>query len=103
VKPIRSFSVIPSLPPPIEALRDIAYNLRWAWSHESIELFRRLDRDLWERTGHNPVLMLGTIEQQKLEAAAGDDAFRAHLQRASANLESYLKDNLVWKTEPRHL
>lgn len=91
MKPIRSCSVIPSLRPTIEALRDVAYNLRWVWSQERIELFRRLDGDLWETTGHNPVLMLGTIEQERLEAAAGDDAFRAHLQRASANLESYLQ------------
>ena len=66
MKGIRTFSVFPSLPPAIEALRQVAYNLRWAWSHDSIELFRRLDRDLWESTSHNPVLMLGTIEQEKL-------------------------------------
>ena len=75
MRPIRTFSVIPSLPPAIEALRQVAYNLRWAWSHDSIELFRRLDRDLWESTGHNPVLMLGTIEQENLESAASDEAF----------------------------
>jgi len=96
VKPIRTFSVIPSLPPSIEGLRAIAYNLRWAWSHDSVELFRRLDHDLWETTGHNPVLMLGTIEQEKLEAAAGDDAFLAHLQRVYANLESYLQTEATW-------
>ena len=70
MKPIHTFSVVPKLPPEIEALRTIAYNLRWCWSHESIELFRRLDRDLWETAGHNPVLLLGSIEQAKLEAAA---------------------------------
>jgi len=96
MKPIRTFSVIPSLPPAIEGLRDIAYNLHWAWSHDSIELFRRLDSDLWETSGHNPVLMLGTIGQEKLEVAAGDDAFLAHLQRVFANLESYLQGGRSW-------
>lgn len=91
MRPIRTFSVTPALPPPIEALRSIAYNLRWAWSHDSIELFRRLDRHLWETTGHNPVLMLGTIEQEKLEAASGDDAFLAHLQRVSEKFELCLR------------
>ncbi len=96
MRPIRTFSVIPSLPPAIEALRQIAYNVQWAWSHDSIELFRRLDRDLWESTGHNPVLMLGTIEQEKLESAAHDDAFLAHLERVSTDLESYLQGSLSW-------
>jgi len=96
VKPVRTFDVIPALPSAIEGLRAAAYNLRWSWDHETIELFRRLDRDLWESTGHNPVLMLGTIEQEKLEAAARDDAFLAHLQRVSSGLESYLESTATW-------
>ena len=96
MKPVRTFSVIPSLPQPIEGLREIAFNLRWCWSHESIELFRRLDRDLWETTGHNPVLMLGTIEQVKLEEAAKDDAFLAHLNRVECNLATYLAADATW-------
>lgn len=61
-----------------------------------MELFRRLDSDLWEATGHNPVLLLGTIEQSKLEEAAADDAFLAHLARVKANLESYLGAESTW-------
>ena len=76
MKPVRVFNVIPSLPEPLEPLRDLAYNLRWAWDHDSIELFRRLDTDLWESTGHNPVLMLGSIDQMRLVSAAGDDSWR---------------------------
>ena len=74
MKPVHTFSVVPSLPSEIAGLRGVAFNLRWCWSHESVELFRRLDRDLWETVGHNPVLLLGSIEQAKLESAARDDA-----------------------------
>jgi starch phosphorylase len=90
VKPIQTFSVVPSLPPPIEGLREIAYNLWWSWTVEAIELFRRLDRDLWETSGHNPVLMLGAIDQEKLEAAARNDAFINHLESVSDTLQSYM-------------
>src|SRR6185369_1413472 len=96
MKPVQTFSVIPSLPPSIEALRELAFNLRWCWSHDTIELFRRLDRNLWEASGHNPVLLLGTIEQEKLEAAAKDDAFLAHLQRVESHLKLYLDNEHTW-------
>jgi glycogen phosphorylase len=96
MRPVHTFNVVPSLPPAIESLRDIAYNLRWCWSHESVELFRRLDSDLWEKAGHNPVLLLGTIEQAKLEVAACDDAFLAHLQRVESNLATYLIGDSTW-------
>jgi glycogen phosphorylase len=101
VRPIHTFSVIPSLPPPIEALRELAYNLRWSWSHDTIELFRRLDRDLWESSGHNPVRLLGTIDQIKLESAALDDAFLAHLERVRGDLEEYLGSETTWFTKHR--
>ncbi len=96
MRPIQQFSVVPALPIQLEALRTIAYNLRWAWSHESVELFRRLDRELWEKTGHNPVLMLGSVAQNKLEEAADDQAFLAHLQRVESDLESYLAEQPAW-------
>ncbi len=96
MKPLRSFSVVPCLPARIEALREIAYNVRWAWNHQAIELFRRLDRDLWETANHNPVLMLGTIAQARLEEAAADDAFLAHLDRVAAEFERYLESDLTW-------
>jgi starch phosphorylase len=96
VKPIHTFTVIPSLPAPLERLRDLAYNLRWAWNHETIALFRRLDSDLWEATGHNPVLMLGAIDQAQLEAAAADEGFLAHLGRVSRGLDAYLSGESTW-------
>jgi starch phosphorylase len=96
MKPVQVFHVIPSLPAPLEGLRQLAYNLRWAWDHDTIELFRRLDRDLWESTGHNPILMLGSIDQAELEAAAKDEAFLAHLDRTFKRLDAYLTSPSTW-------
>ncbi len=96
MKPIRTFTIVPSLPVPLEPLRQLAYNLRWAWSHETIELFRRLDSDLWEATHHNPVLMLGSIDQGQLAAAATDVGFLAHLQRVSQGLDAYVASDSDW-------
>jgi starch phosphorylase len=96
LKPVRSFRVAPALPEPLRRLRDLAYNLRWTWSHDTIELFRRLDSELWETTGHNPVLLLGTIDQSRLEEAAGDEAFLAHLDRAYGDLDAYLNAKSTW-------
>ena len=74
----------------------MAYNLRWAWDHHTIELFRRLDSDLWESTGHNPVLLLGRIDQAQLELAAKDESFLAHLERTVNALTSYLSTESSW-------
>jgi starch phosphorylase len=96
MRPVGSFTIHPSLPPRLERLRELAYNLWWAWNIETVNLFRRLDEDLWEKTGHNPVLMLGTVEQQKLERAAQDDAFLAYMDRVLEAHDRYVRDRSNW-------
>lgn len=92
MRPIRTFKVSPALPPQLEPLRVLAYNLYWDWSDEVRELFRRLDPDLWEESRQNPVLMLGTISQERLQAASMDDGFLAHLERAQREFQDYLQE-----------
>ena len=96
MKPVQVFHVIPSLPAPLEGLRELAYNLRWSWEHDTIELFRRLDSDLWESSGHNPVRMLGMVDQAQFEAAAKDESFLAHLDRALGQLRGYVSSPSTW-------
>jgi starch phosphorylase len=96
MKPVQVFTVVPSLPPSLERLRPLAYNLRWAWDHGTIELFRRLDSDLWESTGHNPVRMLGAVTQAQLDAAAKDEAFLAQLDHTARELDDYLSAESTW-------
>ena len=97
MRPIRTFTIVPSLPDRLQCLREIAYNLFWAWDHEIIDLFRRLDRDLWESTYHNPVQMLGNISQSKLEAEEDDDAFIAYMDRIYEKLTKYMTPTtLTW-------
>jgi len=90
MEPVCTFTIIPSLPDSLQRLKGLAYNLRWCWDHETIDLFRRLDRDLWEETNHNPAQMLGNIEQEWLETAAKDDAFLAHLERVCQSFDRYM-------------
>jgi len=90
---IGKFKVVPSLPKKLEPLRYIAKNLYWSWNKDTVALFRRLDKDLWESTYHNPVQLLGIVKQQRLEEVAKDDGFLSHLQRVNDGLKMYLKSS----------
>ncbi|OKH54043.1 alpha-glucan phosphorylase [Calothrix sp. HK-06] len=100
MQPIRTFNVSPSLPSRLEPLRKLAYNLHWDWSVEAKDLFRRLDPDLWESSRHNPVLMLGTINQARLTEVVEDEGFLAQMDRAAQQLEDYLKER-TWYQKQR--
>jgi hypothetical protein len=63
---VRTFQVTPDLPQPLAPLLELSKNLWWVWNTDAGEIFRRLDRKLWEEVRHNPVKLLGTIDQGKL-------------------------------------
>lgn len=88
---IQSFRVVPSLPEPLRPLLEIAHNLWWVWNHDAITLFSKLDRDLWEATDHNPVKMLGMINQDRLDRAATDRSYIHAINTVRAQLADHLQ------------
>lgn len=91
-KMLHKFTVVPSLSEDLAALQRIAYNLWWSWEPDAISLFRRLDPDLWQETRHNPVEMLGVLQQTTLEALRSDEGFMAHLKMVDEKLTEYLRE-----------
>jgi len=82
--------VQPSLPSDLARLYELAGNLRWCWDRELIALFRRIDEDLWEETDHNPLMMLGRIDQERYNELVADDSFLGQLRRAGQRLDDYM-------------
>ena len=107
MRPLRTFTIEPSLPPQLAPLIDIAYNLRWSWNGQAMELFHRLDPQQWDATSHNPIKMLGQIGQDALERAANDEGFLAQVERVFNNLQDYISSPGWWprthgSTDPQH-
>ena len=96
VQPVARVTVAPKLPPQLSRLHELTYNLRWAWDHEAISLFRRLDPELWEETGHNPEWMLGRLSQARLSALVDDSSFMAHYARVCRSVDDYMRADESW-------
>jgi starch phosphorylase len=65
----------PTLPSRIAGLERIACNLNWSWNNRAIELFKRIDPELWLTSEQNPVRMLNEIDPEQLGRAALDPDF----------------------------
>ena len=72
---VRRFHVAPVIPDILQPLADLARNLWWSWHSEAIDLFIRIDQELWQKTRHNPVQMLGLVSQQRIDELASDPTF----------------------------
>ena len=88
---VRNFTVLPALPEALKELETIARNLFWVWNAEAVDLFKRIDSNLWDACGHNPVKLLGSVSQTRLEELTQNKSFLRELQRASENLKLYLQ------------
>jgi starch phosphorylase len=92
VPSVRSFQVFPDLPAELSPLLEMARNFWWVWQPDAVEMFRRLDRKLWEDVYHNPVKMLGQVSQTRLAEAAGDDGYLAHIARVFTQFKKHLAE-----------
>ncbi|EPR34614.1 alpha-glucan phosphorylase [Alkalidesulfovibrio alkalitolerans DSM 16529] len=90
MRPIRSFSVIPRLPPKLEVLWDLAYNYWFCWNDGVSDLFAQIDLDIWRECHGNPVAFLNQLPQKILEELARDEFFVERVRDAKKNLDDYL-------------
>ncbi len=90
IQPLREFLVRPAIPPALSRLPGLAYNVLWSWDRSVRALFRRLDPQMWNDSGHNPVLMLSALPQATLEKAAADSRYLALYRRACERFDAYV-------------
>ena len=86
-----TIEVQPRIPEPLARLEELANNLLYSWDRQVRGLFFRMDRDLWETSGHNPKLFLRRIDQRKLEQASEDPVYMQEYAKVISTYDTYLK------------
>jgi starch phosphorylase len=69
---------------------ELAYNVLWSWEPAILNLFRRMEPNLWRASGHNPVSMLGRVPQATLERLAADPRYLALCRQACERFDAYM-------------
>lgn len=91
MRALHSFTVRARLPETLAPLQELALNLRWSWNERTRDLFRWVDPDLWETTGHNPVQVLSLVAKDRLMALSLDSAFMSFLDEIYAEFHRYMQ------------
>jgi glycogen phosphorylase len=99
VRAVRRFTVRAQLPPALAPLQSLATNLRWSWHPPTQDLFATLDPAAWERSGHDPVRLLGEIPTARLAELAADEATVATVRALADDLAAYLDGPRWWQAE----
>jgi starch phosphorylase len=88
---ITTYTVKPKLPVPLKPLEEIARNLWLSWNYDAVQLFIRLDFDMWMQSQQSPVMTLGMVSQERLAQAAKDDSYLAALKEVYDRFQRYKK------------
>ncbi len=85
-----------SLPRRINRLSSLAYNLWWAWNPEGLNVFRTINKRVWDDVGHNPVAFLRKVERSQLNAVANDAFYLELYDRVIKQFDAYMGDQTTW-------
>ncbi|MGE5379024.1 MAG: alpha-glucan family phosphorylase [Bacteroidota bacterium] len=91
-----------NLPERLNRLSELAYNLWWTWQPEAARLFGRLDVDLWERLGHNPIRMLREVGRPRLNLVAENKAYLTAYDKVFAEFDAYMDQTANTWTSRQH-
>jgi glycogen phosphorylase len=87
------------LPPQLEGLRRLAYNLYWSWHPRAKILFNRIDSTAWARY-RNPIPVL--TNPPAWRPLLDDPAFMAEYQDVMAEFDRYMTDGSEHWFQRRH-
>ena len=84
------------LPKRLSRLSELAYNLWWTWKPQAVRAFSRIDGDLWERIGHNPIPFLRQVGRSRLNRAARNKEYVALYDEVFDDFDSYMNETETW-------
>ena len=97
MKEVVVYLVSPNLPERLRPLMDMAKNLWFCWNQEAIDLFRSVDQNLWEETGHNPLAILGRLKNTRIQELLKDEGFILEMDRVSGEFNRYVADRRAYE------
>ena len=79
-----------TLPEELKCLDELAHNMWWAWNYEARELWKSLDKDLYEEVGHNPVMLLDRLSYERKEAIVKDKTIMERVKSVYKLFRNYM-------------
>ncbi|MEE1386832.1 MAG: alpha-glucan family phosphorylase [Prevotella sp.] len=79
-----------TLPTELKCLDELAHNMWWAWNYEARDMWKSLDKDLYEEVGHNPVMLLDRLSYERKEAIVKDKAIMERVKAVYKKFREYM-------------
>ena len=84
---LQLYNVAPRIPGELEFLEQLSNNIWWCWHPAAIELFVRIDPNLWRDVSGNAKMFLRTVSSKRLEELSHDSSYLRHLKAVQSDFE----------------
>ncbi|MBR1733566.1 MAG: DUF3417 domain-containing protein, partial [Alloprevotella sp.] len=78
------------IPAGLQKLDTLSRNLWWTWNADARDLFRSVDRELFDKTDQNPIEMLRRLSYERLKELAKDEALVARMDKVYNKFRAYM-------------
>ncbi len=86
----KELSIKSRLPGELKCLDELAHNMWWAWNYEARNMWKSLDETLYEKVGHNPVMLLERLSYDRKEEIVKDKALMKKVKDVYAMFRKYM-------------
>ena len=86
----KELSIKSRLPEELKCLDELAHNMWWAWNYEARNMWKSLDEALYEKVGHNPVMLLERLSYDRKEEIVKDKALMKEVKDVYAMFRKYM-------------
>ncbi|MCI6160916.1 MAG: alpha-glucan family phosphorylase [Prevotellaceae bacterium] len=86
----KEWAVRSRLPEELKCLDELAHNMWWAWNYEARQMWKSLDKDLYEEVSHNPVLLLERLSYERKEEIVKDKEIMKNVKNVYQLFRGYM-------------
>jgi starch phosphorylase len=96
MKEVILYTVLPKIPERLKPLEEMAKNLWFCWNIETIDLFRSVDQNLWVEFQHNPLAILGYLDEKRIQELLEDEGFLLEMDRIFEEFKRYMGERKAY-------
>ena len=86
----RTVLVTRHLPEKLSFLERLSKNLWWCWNESAKDLFKAIDREVWHKSNHNPLVVLDTVSIKRFQQLSEDESFLAMMDEVRNEFDTYM-------------
>jgi len=78
------------LPDNLKFMHELSRNLWWTWNYQAIEVFEKVDEELWIEVEKNPIVLLEKVTLERIDELSKDEAYVAKLKKVEEMYRDYM-------------